>query len=79
MPEFVTQQEEQALLAAVNSAPAKRWVQASGRSMQNWGGRPSERAIREVSFPELFGKVALASRQLAMALRRGLFSTGASI
>lgn len=45
--DFLSQQEEAQLLAAVDAAPASRWTKAGERKMQNWGGRPSECLIRE--------------------------------
>ena len=51
VPDFLTEEEEQAVLAAINAAPASRWQQAGQRRMQNWGGRPGEAAIREVGYP----------------------------
>lgn len=47
--DFLSQQEEAQLLAAVDAAPASRWTKAGERKMQNWGGRPSECLIREVN------------------------------
>lgn len=48
LPEFVNQAEELQLLAAVDAAPATRWINAGERKMQNWGGRPGESLVREV-------------------------------
>lgn len=55
LPEFISQNEELQLLAAVDAAPASRWINAGERKMQNWGGKPGESLIREVlqSFSQL--------------------------
>ena len=42
VPNFVTVEEEQAILLHVNKAPKSKWVQLSNRRLQNWGGIPSK-------------------------------------
>lgn len=48
MPNILSESEELQLLTAVDAAPANRWTNAGERKMQNWGGRPGERIVREV-------------------------------
>ncbi|KAL3140718.1 hypothetical protein ABBQ32_005275 [Trebouxia sp. C0010 RCD-2024] len=47
LPEFLNQTEELQILAAVDAAPASRWINAGERKMQNWGGIPGESLVRE--------------------------------
>lgn len=37
IPEYVTKEEEEALLRNVYSAPKPKWTQLSNRRLQNWG------------------------------------------
>eukprot|EP00951_Prasinocladus_malaysianus_P005643 scaffold39826_cov46-Prasinocladus_malaysianus.AAC.1 len=45
--DFISKEEELALVAFINVHPLERWVQASGRRMLNWGGKPGDREIKE--------------------------------
>lgn len=47
VPNALTRQRENAILAAIDSAPASRWVPAEGRRVLNFGGRPGTAAVTE--------------------------------
>mmetsp|Transcript_4888 Transcript_4888/g.9713 ORF Transcript_4888/g.9713 Transcript_4888/m.9713 type:complete len:388 (-) Transcript_4888:293-1456(-) len=42
VPDFLSEEEEKALLSNVYDAPASRWVTLKNRRLQSWGGYPSE-------------------------------------
>eukprot|EP00873_Tetraselmis_striata_P037064 jgi/Tetstr1/457328/TSEL_043932.t1 len=47
VPEFISPEEEAALVRFIDAEPTGRWVEAGERRMLNWGGRPGELAVRE--------------------------------
>ena len=51
VPDFITEAEEAALLAAVARTPAPRWTQLANRRLQNWGGVPHPRGMIAETMP----------------------------
>ena len=51
VPDFITDAEEAALLAAVARTPAPRWTQLANRRLQNWGGVPHPRGMIAETMP----------------------------
>ena len=68
IPNFVTLEEEQALLQNVNKAPKTKWVQLSNRRLQNWGGVP----LNKVSIT--FSHINWLFRRIILLQLRPLFS-----
>ncbi|KAJ2951342.1 hypothetical protein O0L34_g5744 [Tuta absoluta] len=49
--EWVSREEEAALLGRVYGAPRPKWTQLSGRRLQNWGGVPHARGMLAEQLP----------------------------
>uniref|UniRef100_A0A7S1SXU3 Fe2OG dioxygenase domain-containing protein n=1 Tax=Tetraselmis chuii TaxID=63592 RepID=A0A7S1SXU3_9CHLO len=47
IPDFISAEEEVALVRFIDTLPSQRWVAAGERRMLNWGGRPGDLEIRE--------------------------------
>ena len=48
VPDFITEEEERAVLAGIYAPGAEpRWVRCGRRRVQNWGGRPGDAAVTE--------------------------------
>jgi hypothetical protein len=52
VPEFISQVEHDLLLRQVNKSPRTKWVQLSGRRLQNWGGLPHPK-VRHITHSSL--------------------------
>ncbi|KAK9837050.1 hypothetical protein WJX84_006504 [Apatococcus fuscideae] len=48
VPDFITTDEEQALLTCMRAAQGRPWVEATGRRIQNWGGQPGRAETEEL-------------------------------
>lgn len=52
IPDFITLEEEESVIAHVNSAPKPKWTQLSHRRLQNWGGIPHPKGMIAEKLPE---------------------------
>lgn len=52
IPNFITSQEEAAILAAVQAAPKPKWEQLSNRRLLNYGGVPHPKGMIAESMPD---------------------------
>ncbi len=50
-PDFISQEEETALITAIEASPVSSWTQLTGRRLQNWGGVPSPDGMVPVALP----------------------------
>ncbi len=57
IPDFVTPEEEEAIIALSNAAPASKWVHLRARSLQMWGGTVTESGLMEEEMPQWYGNV----------------------
>ena len=48
IPDFLTAEEETAMLAEAACAPPEKWTNLSGRRLQNWGGIPLPSGLTQV-------------------------------
>lgn len=49
LPDFISPAEEEALTRFIDACPDGSWVVAGERRMLNWGGRPGDREVTEVT------------------------------
>jgi len=57
VPDFITAEEEQALLRNVYAAPKPKWTQLSNRRLQNWGGLPHPKGMVPEPMPEWLSRI----------------------